>query len=100
MCLDWGNRFLRFLKDLVQIEPRSDASSVLVWRVKFTPGAGISVQVLNEIDTEEVVSGEDRVGFLPRWYWDELKVNRDSHQVKPRAQEDRRNAPPPAGWHI
>ena len=70
MCLDWGERFLTFLKDSISSSPADDSS---VWRVKFVPGSGVSVEELDSSRLEEVVSGEDRVGFLPTWYWEELK---------------------------
>jgi RAT1-interacting protein len=68
VCLDWGNRFLTFLKS--SIYGGSDTSSV--WRVKFAPGSGVKVEELGPSGLEEVVNGEDRVGFLPSWYWEEV----------------------------
>jgi RAT1-interacting protein len=72
VCLDWGNRFLTFLKNSIC---EGDTSSV--WRVKFVPGSGVNVEALDPSGVEEVVNGEDRVGFLPSWYWEE--VTRESH---------------------
>jgi RAT1-interacting protein len=72
LCLDWGNRFLTFLKTIFG---GSDTSSVC--RVKFVPGSGVNVEELGPSELEEVVNGEDRVGFLPSWYWEE--VMREGH---------------------
>ncbi|KIY64841.1 RAI1-domain-containing protein [Cylindrobasidium torrendii FP15055 ss-10] len=66
MCLDWGCQFISFLKESVVEEKGT------VWRVKFVPGNGVRLVKLDETLVEEVVGKEDRVGFLPRWYWDEL----------------------------
>jgi RAT1-interacting protein len=72
VCLDWGDRFLTFLRSSIC---GGDTSSV--WRVKFLPGSGIKVEELGPSGLEEVVNGEDRVGFLPSWYWEEIM--RESH---------------------
>ena len=73
VCLDWGNRFLCFLKAQLEKEPHQSGRSV--WRVKFVPKDGVHVSMLNDAGVEEVVGGEDRVGFLPRWYWDTTTSN-------------------------
>jgi len=74
VCLDWGNKFLTFLKDLARSATEdSHDHSASVWRVKFIPASGVSVEALDSRGVEEVVNGEDRVGILPRWYWDEIK---------------------------
>lgn len=71
ICLDWGHRFITFLRKVVQAG--DDVSSSSVWRVRFVPSSGVSVQLLSgQSDIDEVVNGEERVGFLPRWYWEEL----------------------------
>ena len=43
-----------------------------VWRVSFHPGKGAQMVLLNEEAISEVQNGEERVGFLPQWYWDEI----------------------------
>lgn len=63
VCLEWGDRFLAMLERTVQ--PSG------VWRVTFTPRVGVAIAMLDESGVKEVENGEDRVGFLPRWYWDE-----------------------------
>jgi hypothetical protein len=73
ICLDWGHRFLSFLKST--IASHSSANSPRsVWRVTFTPGDGVTAAPLDQAGIDEVEAGEDRVGFLPRWYADELRV--------------------------
>ena len=75
VCLEFGHRVLAFLKDTVQRDIQIERSSTSsgVWRVKFVPGSGLSVGKLSLKEVDEVVNGEDRVGFLPRWYWDEIQ---------------------------
>lgn len=35
---------------------------------------GITVTKLDAPGVEDVMGGDDRVGFLPRWYWDEIEL--------------------------
>lgn len=94
ICLEWGYGFLTFLKQQfcretqddpsLREEPDSDSAggedlNATVWRVNFVPREGARVTKLDKSAVEEVVNGEDRVGFLPRWYWD--KVNGTSALV-------------------
>ena len=70
LCLDWGNRFLTFLKATIQDSSSSgEGTGTRVWRVRFTPNVGVGVVLLDEEAVKDVQGGEDRVGFLPRWYW-------------------------------
>ena len=82
VCLNWGDQFLTFLQDLVPSleDVFHSEKHVPVWRVKFTPRTGVSVGLLDEAGVEDVVGGEDRVGFLPRWYWDELQTTKEHSQ--------------------
>lgn len=56
-----------------------------VWRVTFTPLQGVHISKLNTEAARDVASdspkegekGEKRVGFLPRWYWDEVHAKRN-----------------------
>ncbi|TFK40441.1 RAI1 like PD-XK nuclease-domain-containing protein [Crucibulum laeve] len=87
VCLAWGHRFLTFLRDVVQQQGNTP-----VWRAKFVPGSGATVRRLDEDDVVDVVGGEERVGFLPRWYWEEART-----QIAPHAQpseEHRTHGPP------
>lgn len=70
VCLDWGNRFFCFLKTLV--EGASQPSGMSVWRVKFVPKNGVFVSDLDQAGIKDVIGGEERVGFLPTWYWTQL----------------------------
>lgn len=72
ICLDWGDKFLSFLQDTLAANARKD-----VWRVTFTPKVGISVALLDASGVEDVMGGDDRVGFLPRWYWNEIGPTAD-----------------------
>jgi len=83
--------FLNFLKDV--IGSHNTDRDGRVWRVKFTPRVGVSVSLLDKAGTAEVEAGEDRVGFLPRWYWDGLENDiRGSHTST--------TAKVPLGWQI
>ncbi|KAH9041705.1 RAI1-domain-containing protein [Lactarius pseudohatsudake] len=69
ICLDWGDRFLTWVRKNVvsgTVTPES------VWRVKFTPRVGVELTLLHDTGRREVEAGEDRVGFLPTWYWEEI----------------------------
>ena len=68
ICLDWGDRFLSFLHKTLPVNTGKD-----VWRVTFTPQVGITAMMLDAAGVEDVMGGDDRVGFLPRWYWDEME---------------------------
>lgn len=98
VCIDWGYQVLTLLRGLQpgRREGQTRAADgdatgapmpVHLWRVKFVPGSGIEVEELDEAGIEEVQNGEDRVGFLPRWYWDE--VNTVSPAGEPTAAVDR-----------
>ncbi|KAG2033307.1 RAI1 like PD-XK nuclease-domain-containing protein [Suillus americanus] len=67
VCLAWGDRFLSFLRNTIR-----GGSKGNVWRIKFTPKTGVSAVLLDDVYVRDVEGGEDRVGFLPRWYWDEM----------------------------
>ncbi|KAJ3714085.1 RAI1-domain-containing protein [Lentinula raphanica] len=94
LCLTWGNQFLAYLKQTLIRGESDDAPdheksaefsikeqsgcddstiSAQIWRVNFLPGEGVRLVKLDKPATDEVVNGEDRVGFIPRWYWDKLK---------------------------
>lgn len=83
MCLSWGEQFIRFIKSVVS-EPTEHSAegrdkdaenrALNVWRVKFAPGAGVSVALLDAEGVQEVEDGDDRIGFLPRWYLKDLGV--------------------------
>ncbi|KDR76133.1 hypothetical protein GALMADRAFT_462464 [Galerina marginata CBS 339.88] len=96
LCLDWGYKFLTFLKDLVRSTAGDSDSSV--WRVKFVPASGVSVEALDSKGIEDVVNGEDRVGFLPKWYWEEIR--REEHARLPDEKVTPASKLANAGWQI
>ncbi|KAG2018182.1 hypothetical protein CC2G_007632 [Coprinopsis cinerea AmutBmut pab1-1] len=108
VCLDWGNTFLKFLKGIVSdsatAQAGKDAKS-RVWRVTFVPGTGVNLRVLGESEVEEVVNGEDRIGFLPGWYWKELCATQAS-AASPMSRADHQTNTSPAvpntisGWQV
>jgi RAT1-interacting protein len=84
ICLAWGETFLAWIRsNLVS----SIATPESVWRVKFTPHVGVELTLLQEDERREVEASEDRVGFLPDWYWKEIQDVPDQHgrscRVKP-----------------
>lgn len=46
-----------------------------VWRVTFFPGKGAEVVLLDDVQVAEVRNGEDRVGFLPTSFWNEIATS-------------------------
>lgn len=101
VCLAWGDQFLSFLKNTVRGGSKDD-----VWRVKFVPNTGVSAVLLDDVDVRDVKGGEDRVGLLPRWYWEELSgtVAEDREVIVPTRSK---GAPSkvdtvvvPSGWQI
>lgn len=68
LCLSWGDALLCRLRT----EASVGGDPATVWRADFSPGRGVSIRRLNDgQELEAVVNGEDRVGFLPRWFWEE-----------------------------
>lgn len=55
---------------------------------------------------EDVMGGDDRVGFLPRWYWDEVELTTDGSgdASAHRGESSQRLATcmdgVPSGWRI
>lgn len=104
VCLDFGQRFLAFLKTAVQKEDtefRADASPK-VWRIKFVPRVGVTMTLLDEKGVSEVTADESRYGFLPEWYYDQVKKDtstRTHGPVMPERLRDTAVVLPP-GWMI
>lgn len=82
VCLEFGQRVVSFINDIIHKSRAENRPPVLVWRVKFVPGSGLSVSELDTAEVEDVMNGEDRVGFLPRWYWDEILYENQSIERK------------------
>lgn len=103
MCLDWGYDFLTSLKNLVRHADSGEEDVASVWRAKFAPGSGINVERLDAAGVDDVANGEDRVGFLPRWYWDEIRRERHAIPAERMNKNSTSTPVPPlakAGWQI
>ncbi|KAF7374739.1 RAI1 domain-containing protein [Mycena sanguinolenta] len=64
-------------------EDETTHPDAVVWRVTFRPGVGVELRQLDDAAVRDVKGGEEggvkdgkekveRVGFLPRWYWEEV----------------------------
>ncbi|KJA19867.1 hypothetical protein HYPSUDRAFT_104734, partial [Hypholoma sublateritium FD-334 SS-4] len=80
VCLDWGHQVFEYLRNLATTTTVAPRDSGSVWRVKFVPGAGVNMEELDATGIREVENGEDRVGLLPRWYWDDINTALDAAQ--------------------
>jgi len=69
LCFEWGNELLCLMKSTIQADIREGVSADSVWRASFVPGKGALFRKLDQAAVNEVSGGEDRIGFLPRWYW-------------------------------
>jgi hypothetical protein len=93
VCLSWGARVFDLLR--TECDKARDADDErIVWRVSFKPGVGLSMCRLDEERVEDVRAGEDRVGFLPRSYWE--RVRRASPPENANASESLLPAAPSA----
>ncbi|KAI5833705.1 hypothetical protein K523DRAFT_342151 [Schizophyllum commune Tattone D] len=78
VCLAWGERFFGWLRERIgdASDDQPNATSIhqpaAVWRVRFVPKSGVTVSRLDTEGVADVEGGEDRVGFLPRWYWEDV----------------------------
>ena len=116
-CFAWGQHFLSKLKSILSA-PAEDSSGAeespaRVWRVVLSPGEGVTVSLFDEGGVRDVEGGEDRVGFLPRWFYDQV-AGKDTDsgpppaaekEVPPQTASSVINAPPiqqPShqGWNI
>ncbi|KAF5326772.1 hypothetical protein D9619_004479 [Psilocybe cf. subviscida] len=95
VCLEWGWKVLAALRAAGGSEATgvgstkeggqgtelhgSEGGDRRVWRATFTPGKGVRIRLLDEEELKEVASdGEhiedgkrvERIGFLPKWYWE------------------------------
>ncbi|KAG8762290.1 decapping endonuclease targeting mRNA [Ceratobasidium sp. 423] len=47
--------------------------NAVVWRLEIRPGTQmVTLYKLEPSEVEEVANGEDRVGFLPTWFWESV----------------------------
>ncbi|KAJ7903314.1 RAI1-domain-containing protein [Mycena olivaceomarginata] len=105
-CLAWGDGMLGFLKRWVEEGGQSEKGDgegtgeeqqeeetrreahpdAAVWRLTFRPGVGVELRKLDDAAVQDVEGGEgdkeevDRVGFLPRWYWEEVTAPANGKQ--------------------
>ena len=70
------------------------------------PKTGVSAVLCDDVDVSDVEGGEDRVGFLPRWYWEQVSgaVGKDSEVTAQTRSEGASSnvgtAVVPSGWLI
>ncbi|KAH7920240.1 RAI1-domain-containing protein [Leucogyrophana mollusca] len=97
VCLDWGQQFLSFIKATVKGGSRRD-----VWRVRFVPKVGVTAALLDGAGVQDVEADEDRVGFLPRWYWAENTAGSGGGVGRGTNEPDSGTSAIaiPAGWQI
>jgi RAT1-interacting protein len=114
ICLSWGEKFLMWLKSSVggSSSGSHNATPESVWRVKFTPRAGVELALLSEEERREVEAGEDRIGFLPKWYYTEIQEASSQSAQRSgsgaESEQSRSSAPSsesikrslPVGWQI
>ena len=91
VCLSWGDRVFDFIRTHTRHVTNSDEKAI--WRVSFRPNVGLSIKLLGQEEGDDVRGGEDRIGFLPRWYWERLKgtevTEGGPHRGHPFDNEDR-----------
>jgi RAT1-interacting protein len=110
ICLSWGENFLMWLKS--SVGESDNATPESVWRVKFTPRVGVELALLSEEERREVETGEDRIGFLPKWYYTEIRDTSSQNAQRSasggESEQSRSSAPSsesikrsvPVGWQI
>jgi RAI1 like PD-(D/E)XK nuclease len=92
VCLTWGTRVIEFLQKQTA---HYNASGRAVWRVTFTPRVGLSIRELDSDDVEDVTGGDNRVGFLPQWYWDHIQHPSRTQDNGPKAVDPNGDVPAP-----
>src|ERR1700761_9322515 len=75
LCQLWADEVLHFVKNELVNTNSDGGDTESVWRLSFEPGYGLRLRKLSLEEVEDVRDGEDRVGFLPRWYWDAVSLN-------------------------
>lgn len=111
VCLSWGQQFISCLKEILTSDSHysGDKPSPRVWRVFLNPKDGIEVFELDSDAVKEVAGGEDRVGFLPTWYYELVASTVISKDHTPdltatsttqTSDADTSSAPSHEGWNI
>ncbi|KAI0643610.1 RAI1-domain-containing protein [Trametes meyenii] len=116
ICLAWGQHFLSTLKSILSAKdvPTGEEGSpgpplARVWRISLAPNEGVKVWPLDEAGVRGVQGGDDRVGILPRWFYD--RVTESVSSSTPDTQDEPSKAPAPQtmaastsidhrGWNI
>ena len=73
VCIEWGYELLSFFQSRIAADVRNGAGQDAVWRATLVPGSGVELRRLDRAGIADVSAGEDRIGFLPRWYWDDVQ---------------------------
>ena len=73
VCIGWGYELLSFFQSRIAADVRNGAGQDAVWRATLVPGSGVELRRLDRAGIADVSAGEDRIGFLPRWYWDDVQ---------------------------
>jgi RAT1-interacting protein len=66
-ALGYAARFLTHLRTTLE---QSKENSAAVWRLTMLPGQGIDIKLLRVEEVDIVKNGEDRIGFLPRTFYE------------------------------
>jgi len=91
------------VRDKWEVEKRENVEP-RVWRVVFIPKEGVRVRLLDCEEVEDVRGAEDRVGFLPSWFWDgqeggtAMKGGQHQHQISSPVRPTKTVVPP--GWEL
>jgi RAT1-interacting protein len=81
VCLNFANQFLQQLRRNLTVDDGS-TSQRRVWRARLVPKQYIAVrELIAPEELLEVQGNEDRVGFLPAWYW--KTIAKVSNQGRP-----------------
>ena len=78
VCIGWGYELLSFLRSWIAADARDGAGEDAVWRATVVPGSGVLLARLDRAGIADVSAGEDRIGFLPSWYWLDVRSGTQS----------------------
>ncbi|KAK2460304.1 hypothetical protein APHAL10511_007693 [Amanita phalloides] len=67
VCMEWGDGFVEFVRERIKADMEAGAGEKSVWRVRVEAGRGVRLWRLEEEECS--ADSEDRIGFLPSWYW-------------------------------
>jgi len=83
-CLNWANATLQYMRQRITDEIKEDGNEGRLFRVMFRPNAGIQVWAIEPEHALAIQTADsvERVGFLPKQYWDWLMTRRSSASVQ------------------